>query len=67
MLAPGNRDAGPGGSGGNFPPPTHPQLGSFGSVVPELWTINVVNFYFRLVLHVNLDPSEKSGPNPWSF
>ena len=53
----------PGVSGGNFPqtwklwerPP------------PQLWTVDVVHFYFYSFLHVNLGPSKNSGPNPGSF
>ena len=43
------------GSGGNLPP----QLGSCGGAAPQLWTVNVIHFYFRFFLHVNLGLSQK--------
>ena len=61
------RDAGAGRQWGQLAPP--PRLGSFGSFVhPQLWTLDVVHFYFCSFLHVNLGPFQKnSGPNLRSF
>ena len=49
----GNR--GGGGSGGNLPP----QLRSCGALPSQLWTVNVVHFYFCLFLHMNFGLSQK--------
>ena len=50
---------GTGGSGGNSPS----QLGNCGGAAHPTWTVNVVHFYFCLVLHVSLGFSQKSRPN----
>ena len=54
---PGTREPGGGGgvSGGNLPP----QLWSCGGAAPQLWTVIVVHFCFRLFLHENLGLSKK--------
>ena len=51
----GRGSRGPGGQWGQLAP----QLESFGSVDPQLWTVEVVHFYFCLFLDLNLGPSQK--------
>ena len=52
-----------GGSGGNLPP----QLGICGgaSPPPQLWSVNVVYFYFCLFLHMSLGLSQKIVDQIW--
>ena len=59
-----HNDAGTGGQWANLPP----QLGSRGGAAPQLWSVNVVHFYFCLFLHIELGSLPKNrGPNPGSF
>ena len=54
-------DAGTGGGGGWAVGATCPHnLEAVGAPPPQLWTVNVVHFYFCLhvILHVNLSPSQ---------
>ena len=44
------RERGGGGQWGQLAP----QFWSCGGAAPQLWTVNIVNFYFCLFLHVNL-------------
>ena len=55
---PRGRDAGTGGGAVRVTCPL-PNLKAVGAPTTQLWTVNVVHFYFCLFLHVNLCPSQK--------
>ena len=53
-----SRDAGAGGGSGGATCPHN--LEAAGAPLPQLWTVNVIHFYFCLFLHVNLGLSQKT-------